>query len=346
MQHQKDVDYMIHIEGIPDAVSRQEDYWKVVKDVVRNIIDGQPKKVDPFFNSKGRLVFLCTFQSKDDAMKAYETLRGQSWYSFVRGGGHQPVSVMTVTCSEHRLREPKGSLEIAGPSDVPGSRGSFRPLIRSDLDKGLPVPETHRRASSTMSGMQSPLAPVTVGYGVRPPVFHSTNQPQRSMSIANSATVNGSFGGQTNTWLPPAIGQPYLPGFTNNSISRPGPSPHYPVPTISASSTSRQTPTASSLEHQKIIITNLQCKVPESTLIEKLNQSVGQVQTCKIERREDRKCHAFVTFVQPGHAEKAVRKLDKQELFERVVNVRLTKENGLARADGKRPVIVDGSITE
>lgn len=256
------------------------------------------------------------------------------------------MSVMTVTCSEHRLREPKGSLEIAGPSDVPGSRGTLRGLIRSELDKGMPMLGTYRRASSTISGMQSLLPPVIMDYGFMPPIFLSANQPQRSMSITNPATVNGVIGGRTNTLLPPIIGQTYHQDFMNNSIGRQRPSPDSPVPTMGDSSTRTQAPTASSLEHQKIIITNLQCKISESTLTEKLSQSIGQVQTCKIERREDRKCHAFVTFAQQGHAEKAVRKLDQQELYERVVTVRLTKETGFSRAGGHRPVIVDGSITE
>lgn len=81
-------------------------------------------------------------------------------------------------------------------------------------------------------------------------------------------------------------------------------------------------------------------------LRDELNQSIGQVQICKIERREDRKCHAFVTFAQPEQAERAVSKLDQHELFHRVVNVRLTKENGFAEEDGNMPVIVDGSISE
>lgn len=48
------------------AVAQQDDSWKVVKDVVRNLIDGQPKKVE-LSNS----VCWCRFQSQDDAVQAY-----------------------------------------------------------------------------------------------------------------------------------------------------------------------------------------------------------------------------------------------------------------------------------
>lgn len=57
-------------DQIPKAVTQQEDSWKVIKDVIRNIIDGQPKKVNSFFGKDNDLV-LCTVQSADDAMKAY-----------------------------------------------------------------------------------------------------------------------------------------------------------------------------------------------------------------------------------------------------------------------------------
>lgn len=48
------------------AVAQQEDSWKVVKDVVRNLIDGQPKKVE----LKGSECW-CRFSTQDDAIQAY-----------------------------------------------------------------------------------------------------------------------------------------------------------------------------------------------------------------------------------------------------------------------------------
>ncbi|KAL8852211.1 MAG: hypothetical protein Q9221_002921 [Calogaya cf. arnoldii] len=70
----RDWDYGIFIFGIPRVVAQQENSWKVVKDVVRNLIDGQPKKVELKEPS-----FWCGFQSLDDAIQALEALAGRTW---------------------------------------------------------------------------------------------------------------------------------------------------------------------------------------------------------------------------------------------------------------------------
>ncbi len=96
MQHQRDleVDYLVLIWGvglavlifccpvltdpcdqIPAVVARKEEAWKAVKDVLRDVIDGQPKRGDFWddYNNGNRRVYSGYVQTKDDALQAYGT---------------------------------------------------------------------------------------------------------------------------------------------------------------------------------------------------------------------------------------------------------------------------------
>lgn len=94
MQHQRDrdVDYLVliwgvgsalvifgcpvltdHCDQIPAVVARKEEAWKAVKDVLRDVIDGQPKRGDFWddYNNGNRRVYSGYVQTKDDALQAY-----------------------------------------------------------------------------------------------------------------------------------------------------------------------------------------------------------------------------------------------------------------------------------
>lgn len=187
------------------------------------------------------------------------------------------MSVMTVKCTEHRLRGQVGSLDIAGPSNVPASPSLARQSIR------VPVP---------------------------PP----------------------------NMYLPPqAVEGPFRQGLIGNGVMAPWPFMASQGPAMRPLADNQQ-PARVPIRHQTVIIQNLQFEITDSTLEEFLNTSIGRVQHCKIEKIDDKKCHAFVTFAGGEQAEKAVKKLDHCNLFGREVTVRLTKEGQ------KGPIIADGSM--
>lgn len=55
------------------VVARKEEAWKAVKDVLRDVIDGQPKRGDFWddYNNDNRRVYSGYVQTKDDALQAY-----------------------------------------------------------------------------------------------------------------------------------------------------------------------------------------------------------------------------------------------------------------------------------
>ncbi|KAL8834211.1 MAG: hypothetical protein Q9170_003868 [Blastenia crenularia] len=244
---------------------------------------------------------------------------------------------MTVKYTEHRRKDQAGFRIIAGPSKIPVSMSPPRLSVQPHPSRRRSATVTHRRTSSTISGTQIPFSPAATPYGFRPPTFGSSSQTQVPVPATSSAAVNMAPIPAGNIQYPFLTKyQPFRQNLVSDTVVRSGlHTPSQPLSTRSRAA--NQHPAETSILPQ-VIIQNLKFEVTEGTLMNLLNDSVGQVQRCKIERREDKKCHAFVTFWQPEQAERAVRKLNHCELFGRKVTVRLTKEVE------SRPAIVDGYI--
>ena len=182
---------------------------------------------------------------------------------------------------------------------------------------------------------------MATAYGVRPPEYGVPIYPQASMAMTSSASAGIASVPFTNVFVPPpAMGPSFRQPLIGNGVPGSG------LPVSSQAFATRSPESKQALAHapgihrqgqRQIIIQNLHCEVTESTLMHSLNKLIGQVQRCQVEKREGKKCHAFVTFVDEEQANRAVKKLDHRKLFDREVTARLTKEGD------KGPVIVDGS---
>ncbi|KAI4152318.1 MAG: hypothetical protein L6R39_001843 [Caloplaca ligustica] len=330
---------------IPTDVARREDSWRIVKDVVRNVIDGQPKKGDFWDDANNGRVFAIGVQDRDDAVQAYgrraqshrghrlmdacpEALEGRNWYDIAGGTGNRNSPRLRVACTELR----QGACQPIFGSTVPANANSARSMSRPGGNRTNTDAVTHGRTSSTSSTVQVSLSPVAAYYGLRAPTFGSPIPPQISRPMGHPMAANMA--------LPTAGSNATGPSYPRSRVGRsavePGPSTSFqasaPPPRMNC-----QEPARYHVRHCEIIIRNLQFEVTENMLTERLTGSIGPVERCRIERREGRKCHAFVTFAQAEHAQRAVGDLDHSLLFGREVTVRLT-------ADG--PVIVDGSMYE
>ncbi|KAL8672353.1 MAG: hypothetical protein Q9168_003173 [Polycauliona sp. 1 TL-2023] len=138
----QDWDYVIVIFGVPPAVAQREDSWKTVKDVVRNLIDGQPKKVE-----LNRLAFWCEIQSQDDAIQAHEGLAGRNCTgSYVPGvitARTESVAFLPAKVPaplyDYRMAHPAGFAAYP-PMDVQPSALGHHPARQT-----LPKPPVQRR---------------------------------------------------------------------------------------------------------------------------------------------------------------------------------------------------------
>ncbi|KAL8917267.1 MAG: hypothetical protein Q9208_008043 [Pyrenodesmia sp. 3 TL-2023] len=363
MQHQRDrdVDYLVLIWGvglalmnfgcpvltdprnqIPPVVARKEEAWKAVKDVLRDVIDGQPKRGDFWddYNNGNRRVYSGYVQTKDDALQAYEALAGRNWYDFAGGGANCSPAKMKVGCLEIWQG---GWQSIAGPSDVPVELNAARSGNRSTQHENRSITGKHRRISSASSSVRFSLSPVAAYYGLRAPTFTSGAYPQPAVPMGNPVAASMAHF-MPNMDLPPAaMGMTYTPS-TGRSLFQPRSSAYSQAPTIPFHS--NEQPPARNM----IILTNLHHEVKEHQLARKLGERIGCVPRCRIETRGDRKCHAFAIFANAEQAQRAVQSLNGQKLFDRNVTVRLTKEGegdpGAAPRKGSDsgPVIVDGSV--
>lgn len=280
------------------------------------MIDGQPKRGDFWRDGDDRPVFSCRLQTKDDALQAHgmvklhdsthwlivaspASLAGRNWYDFAAGGRNCDPSMMKIACYETRPGERR---LIAGPTNVPVDANAARSSSRSTGDRNGATTSAHRRASSTSSNTQISLSPVAPNYGLRHAMI--AGMAPRMAHVDHAAAASR-----------PPYPQNMVVG---RSVFEPGPARY-------------------SVQRREVIIQNLRREVTENMLMQRLSEAVGRVESCRIERREERKCHAFVTFAQAVHAEKAVHDLHRRTLFDREVTVRLTKE-------GERgPIIADGS---
>ncbi|KAL8762466.1 MAG: hypothetical protein Q9184_001549 [Pyrenodesmia sp. 2 TL-2023] len=350
MQHQRDrdVDYLVLIWGvgsapmsfgcpvltdpgdqIPPVVARKEEAWKAVKDVLRDVIDGQPKRGDFWddYNNGNR-----------------QALAGRNWYDFAGGGLNCSPAKMKVGCLEIWQG---GWQSIAGPSDIPMEPNAAMSGSRSAQYENRSTIGTHRRIPSASSSVRFSLSPVAAYYGLRAHTFSSGAYPQPAMSMGNPMAASMAHL-MPNMNLPPAArGMTYTPN-TGRPLFQPRTSASSQAPTTPLHA-NEQPPALNT-----VIITNLHSEVKEHQLAQKLGERIGCLPRCRIERRGDRKCHAFAVFGNAEQAQRAVQSLNGQTLFDRNVTVRLTKEGegepgvepGVAPRKGSEsgPIIADGSV--
>ncbi|KAL8704985.1 MAG: hypothetical protein Q9201_001882 [Fulgogasparrea decipioides] len=327
----RDVEYNVYIKGIPKAVAQPEDGWKVVKDVVRDIIDGQPKKVVFKADHHYDLICLCSVQSLHDARQAYEVLRGRNWYNFTGHRDHRTPSIMTVGVLD------PGSHFICGPSSEPVSPNASENLKTTRHRKNSST-ATHSRTSSSSSNMQIRLSPIVMPYGIAASAFGSVTPPQVSMPTTTQVPTYTVPSGVGNPYVPAlAMGQPYAQNSVSHNQFKPRPAGHSQA--VAAGSHPHGKGTARfSVRHCEIIIQNLGMDVSDNMLRDLLAKS-GKVLECTIGKRGDKIRYAKARFAQAGQAEMAVKRLDKSKLSGREITVRLTKEG-----EKEGPIIVDGSV--
>ncbi|KAL8902368.1 MAG: hypothetical protein Q9207_004752 [Kuettlingeria erythrocarpa] len=328
--------------SIPAVVARKEEAWKAVKDVLRDVIDGQPKRGDfwdDYNNSNGR-VYSGYVQTKDDALQAYEALAGRDWYDFAGGRANCGPAKMRVGCLEVWQG---GWQSIAGPSDVPVEPNTAHSDGRSAQHENRSITGRHGRVSSTSSSVRFSLSPVAAYYGLRTPTFSPGAYPQPAMPIGNPVATSMAHL-MPNTGLPPpAKVLTYAPNEVGRTALQPRPSASSQAPAMPLRAT-EQPPARNT-----VILTNLYSEVKEHQLAQRLGERIGAVPRCRIERRGDRKCHAFATFANTEQAQRAVRYFNGQTLFDRKITVRLTKEGegdpeAAPREDRESgPIIADGS---
>ncbi|KAL8734958.1 MAG: hypothetical protein Q9181_003007 [Wetmoreana brouardii] len=339
MAHQRarDVEYNVHIKGIPKAVAQPEDGWKIVKDVVRNIIDGQPKKVVFNKDHPDDPVCFCAVQSLNDAKQAYEVLRGRNWYNFTGHGDHRTPSIMTVGVLVHQQKGHAGFFFLCGPSSEPVSPNASENLKTTRHRKNSST-VTHSRTSSSSSNTHIRLSPIATPYGIAAPTFESMNYPQVSMPITTQVPTYTVSSRAANPYVhAPAMWQPSAQNSVSQNQFEPRPPGHSQA--VAAGPHPHGTGTARvPVRHCEIIIHNLGMDVSENMLRDLLARS-GKVLECTIGKRGDKIRYAKARFAQAGQAEMAVKKLDKSRLSGREITVRLTKEG-----EKEGPIIVDGSV--
>ncbi|KAL8700976.1 MAG: hypothetical protein Q9224_000717 [Gallowayella concinna] len=301
---------------VPREVTLLEDSWKVVKDAVRNLIDGQPRQV----NLRDS-VFWFTVDSRGDAEKARRALERHTWYDVVGGGNNRPCTSMKVSLFDVPR---KGQVDSSRPSSQHGRRLSTASHTRTSS------------TSSTSSSMQSP--PTAIGYGLPPPGY--------PMRYAPAPVASGGFVAVHMASSPEAFAFPPNPATMYSygpSFVRPEGFGSSPAVYPQASSMRPQQEPQHGIKspvQREIIIQNVKVEITQSWLKDFLTRSIGPVQRCEIRERGYKKRHALVSFTDAEHARVAVTKLDGQLVEGRKVFVRLTKE------EDNGPVIVNGSVEE
>ncbi|KAL8818868.1 MAG: hypothetical protein Q9223_002587 [Gallowayella weberi] len=316
MPHQRgsDVEYIIGLEGVPREVALLEDSWKVVKDTVRNLIDGQPRQV----NLRDS-VFWFTVDSREDAEKAYDALAKHTWYDVVGGGNNRPSTIMRASCFE---------VPRKGHNSSPSCKHARRLSTTSHT--------RNSSASSTSSSVQSPTT--AIGYGLSPPGY-PVRYPQAPAASSGFVAVHMASSPKAFTYLPtPATMYSYGPSFVHPEGFGSNPAVYPQAPPVRPQLEPQQG--ANSPVQREIIIQNLKLEITQSWLKDFLTKSIGPVQKCEIRERGDKKRHALVSFTHAEHARQAVSKLDGQLVEGRQVFVRLTKE------EERGPIIVNGAVEE
>ncbi len=237
-----------------------------------------------------------------------------------------------------------GWQSIAGPSDVPVKPNTAHSGSRSAQHENRSITGRHRRVSSTSSSVRFSLSPVAAYYGLRAPTFSPGAYPQPVMPMGNPVATSMAHLMPNTNLPPPAMGLTYPPNEAGRSVFQPGPSASSQAPTMPLG-TIEQPPA-----RNMVILTNLYSEVKEHQLAQRLGERIGAVPRCRIERRGDRKCHAFATFANTEQAQRAVRYFNGQTLFDRKITVRLTKEGegdpeaAPREGRGSGPIIADGSV--
>ncbi|KAL8913755.1 MAG: hypothetical protein Q9171_001489 [Xanthocarpia ochracea] len=316
----RDVEYFVRIGGVPKAVAQQENSWKVVKDVVRNLIDGQPKKVE-----LADSIFWCGLQSHDDAIQVYG-MEKQDWYDVVAPGTNRVSATMEVTCLKVQSN---GQVEWLRDSSRSGQQG--RRLSTASHTRTTST-------SSTSSNMWSPISPTAMSSDLLPPTslmpYSHTPTPATVGSLipANMAPRLENF-----AFLPaPAMVPVYGHNLAKPHGFAPNP-PAYVQGSAMGHHSAHQNSPGATVQRRQIIVQNLDVGVREHWLKDLFTKSIGPVQECRIEERGDKKRHAFLSFTHTEHAEMAVNLFNKKNISGRKVNVRLIKEVQ------EGPVIIDGS---
>ncbi|KAL8778957.1 MAG: hypothetical protein Q9194_001707 [Teloschistes cf. exilis] len=344
----RDVEHFVFIWGVPEAVIMNPDSWKIIKDVIREVIDGQPGSAN--FPPEQRMC-ICTVRSLNDALQAYgkvlvwytgqandlsvsEALAGQDWYHIIGNTSQNCSSILTVACSRRQQNQ-----YIRGPTNVPVTQTATRDQKRLTRTRRDSRSTTHSRTSSTSSSMSSntqvPHSPGRFAYGPSSPMYGGSNSPQVLTTVPHPMVAQVAHPVMARLQVPsPVIGQPHHLGSMAH---------HQPLAVaVEPQPSARIGPSTSqqSVHHKEIIMLNLPMDTTKDRLKQWLTQSVGLVEECRIKERGEKKRHAFVTFAHEAHAKMAVKTLDKSEWCGREIEVRLTKEGV------KGPVIINGSMEE
>ncbi|KAL8767979.1 MAG: hypothetical protein Q9209_005650 [Squamulea sp. 1 TL-2023] len=323
---------------IPREVAQQENSWKIVKDVVRNLIDGQPKKVD-----LSSSIFWCGFQSHDDVIQAYGmgkeflcdiqltatesgALAGRTWYDVVNHGNNRLAPTMEVTCLKVQRDRP---VEWLRGSSQFGQQGRHLSTV------------SHTRTSSTSSTsstMWTPLSPTATSYSLLPPLslmpVYYTPTP---ISVGSVIPPSMAPRVENLSYIPASAIMPVYGHNLANPVGFAQSPPIYAQASATGYQLPLQNPPRASSQRRQIIVTNLYVGVKENRLKEFFQDSVGPVQECRIEERGDKKRHALVSFTHAEHAQLAINRFNETMIFGRKINARFTKEVH------EGPVIVDGS---
>lgn len=237
-----------------------------------------------------------------------------------------------------------GWQSIAGPSDIPVEPNTANYGGRSAQHENRSITGRHRQVSSTSSSVRFSLSPVAAFYGLRAPTFSPGAYPQAAMPMGNPVATSMAHLMPNTSLPPPAMGLTYPPNEVGRTVFQPRPSASSQAPAMPLRAI-EQPPARNT-----VLLTNLYSEVKEHQLAQRLGERIGAVPRCRIERRGDRKCHAFVTFANTEQAQRAVRYFNGQTLFDRKITVRLTKEGEgdpeAAPRDSREsgPIIADGSV--
>ncbi|KAL9581903.1 MAG: hypothetical protein Q9212_003616 [Teloschistes hypoglaucus] len=322
-------------DKVPETVIMNKDSWSIIKDLIRNVINGQPGNVKAVEEQR---MYICTMHRLEDALQAYENLAGRDWYRVIGNTSQSYSSTLTVACSRGQQNQ-----YIRGPTTVTVTQTATRDPKRLTRTRRDSRSTTHSRTSSTSSSMSSnmqvPHSPRTLTCGPSSPMYGGSNYSQGLIAVPHPMAAQVAHPTMTHLQFPrPVIGQPHHLGSTAHLQPRavavePQPSARIGPPTSQQSA-------GFAVHHKEIIMLNLPTDTTDGRLKQWLTQSVGLVDECRINERGEKKRHAFVTFAHEAHAKMAVETLDKSEWCGREITVRLTKEGV------KGPVIINGSIEE
>ncbi|KAI4200285.1 MAG: hypothetical protein LQ350_004033 [Teloschistes chrysophthalmus] len=330
----------------------KEDSWKNIKDVIRNVIDGQPGKVYLVLEQR---MYICSVQSLEDALQAYgkvlvwhegqandlpvsEALAGQDWYRVIGNTRQNYSSILTVACSRGQQNQ-----YIRGPTEVTVTQTATRDPKRLTRTRRDSRSTTHSRTSSTSSSMslnmQVPHSPRRLTCGPSSPMYGGSNYSQVLTAVPHSMAAQVAHPATAHLQIPsPVVGQPHHLGPMTRH--QPLAVAIEPQPSARISPPTSQQSAGFAVHHKEIIMLNLPTDTTEARLKQWLTRSIGLVDECRVNERGEKKRHAFVTFAHEAHAKMAVETLDKSEWCGREIIVRLTKEGV------KGPVIINGSIEE